>query len=93
MSASSSIGSHRQRAPNSIPAAAVLAKFCPHKRYRTANRQFRAAQESSDLVRFVDRSMAAGHETALQEVYDISSANQLEELWNERAIKAALAAN
>jgi hypothetical protein len=49
--------------------------------------------EPSDFVRFVDRSIAAGHDAALKEVYEISSAAQLEELWNERAVKAVLAAN
>lgn len=49
--------------------------------------------EPGDFVRFVDRSIEAGHEKALNEVYHISSASKLEELWKERAVNALLAAN
>jgi hypothetical protein len=49
--------------------------------------------EPADFVHFVDRSMAIGHDAALREVYGIANAAHLEELWRERAIKAALAAN
>lgn len=48
--------------------------------------------EPGDFVRFIDRSLQAGHDQALQEVYAISSADQLERLWKEQTIKTALAA-
>lgn len=49
--------------------------------------------EPGDFVRFVDRSIEAGHDTALNEIYQISSTSQLEQLWTERAVKVLLAAN
>lgn len=47
--------------------------------------------EPGDFVRFIDRSLQAGHDQALQEVYAISSANELERLWREQTMTAALA--
>jgi hypothetical protein len=49
--------------------------------------------EPGDFVRFVDRSIEAGHDKALHEIYQISSANQLEQLWRERAVNELLATN
>jgi hypothetical protein len=49
--------------------------------------------EPGDFVRFVDRAIEAGHDDALEEVYHISSAGQLEQLWRERAVNVLLAAN
>jgi len=49
--------------------------------------------EPADFVRFVDRSLEAGHDRALREIYGISDAGQLEELWRERAVVTTLAAN
>jgi hypothetical protein len=49
--------------------------------------------EPTDFVRFVDRSMAVGHDAALEEVYGIRSSDQLEELWTERAVKTAINVN
>jgi hypothetical protein len=49
--------------------------------------------EPEDFARFVDQSMAVGHDRALSEVYGIASAAQLEELWQERAVKSVVAVN
>lgn len=49
-----------------------------------------ALGEPGDFVRFVDASLEQGHDAALKEVYGISSASQLETLWQERAINVAL---
>jgi hypothetical protein len=49
--------------------------------------------EPADFARFVDRSLEAGHDRALREVYGIASTQQLESLWRERAVNAVLAAN
>lgn len=49
--------------------------------------------EPQDFARFVDRSLAAGHDQALREVYGISSASQLDQLWNQRAVNTVLVAN
>jgi hypothetical protein len=49
--------------------------------------------EPGDFVRFVDRAIESGHDEALSEVYQISSASQLEQLWKERAVNVLLAAN
>ena len=47
--------------------------------------------ETEDFVRFVDRSMTVGHDRALQEVYGIATAAELESLWKEKAVQQALA--
>jgi hypothetical protein len=49
--------------------------------------------EPGDFVRFVDRSLADGQETALREVYGIATMRHLESLWQEKAVKAVLASN
>lgn len=49
--------------------------------------------EPGDFVRFVDRAIESGHDKALEDVYQISSASQLERLWKERAVDVVLAAN
>jgi hypothetical protein len=40
-----------------------------------------------------DRSTEVGHDKDLREIYRISSASQLEQLWKDRAVKAVLAAS
>ena len=49
--------------------------------------------EPVDFVRFVERAIESGHDEALKDVYHISSAVQLEQLWKEKAVNALLAAN
>jgi hypothetical protein len=49
--------------------------------------------DPGDFVRFVDRSLERGQDEALKQVYGIASTQQLQDLWDERAVKAVLAAN
>lgn len=45
--------------------------------------------DSTDFVRFVDRSLATDPDQALHEVYGLASAAQLESLWTEHAGKVS----